>query len=168
MSTPPPPGPQPGQPSYGATPPAGGPPAGYPGSGYQAPGYPQQSGGRPKGKPTLGIIAAAAAIVGTLIGTIITAIGGAAMGSSLSGMYDYDAYSGQIPDAALGGILGIFAGFAVYGILALWGLIQGIVATVLNRGRGWGIAAIVISVLGGVPVFLGYVIGIASAVPSYY
>ncbi|MGO1839067.1 MAG: hypothetical protein ACTH2J_00810 [Candidatus Microbacterium stercoravium] len=42
----------------------------------------------------------------------------------------------------------LVAAWIVHALIALWGLIQGIVATAVNRGRGWGIAAIVIASIG--------------------
>jgi len=42
----------------------------------------------------------------------------------------------------------LVAAWIVHALVALWGLVQGIVATAANRGRGWGIAAIVIASIG--------------------
>lgn len=56
-------------------------------------------------------------------------------------------------------VLGI-AAFTIYGIFALWGFIQGIVAAVKSRGRGWGFAAIAVAVLGGIAVVVAFVSGI--------
>lgn len=36
----------------------------------------------------------------------------------------------------------------VHALIAVWGLVQGIVAAAVNRGRAWGIAAIVIASIG--------------------
>ncbi|WP_203137934.1 hypothetical protein [Microbacterium sp. JZ31] len=55
----------------------------------------------------------------------------------------------------------------VAGALGIWALIQGIVAVVKRRGRGAGIAAIVISAVGpflaGIAAFVGAVLGIAGS-----
>ncbi len=40
-------------------------------------------------------------------------------------------------------------------ILGIWALVQGIIATVKNRGRGWGIAALVIALIGPVAFAIG-------------
>ena len=42
----------------------------------------------------------------------------------------------------------LVAAWIVHALIALWGLVQGIVATAVNRGRAWGIAAIVIASIG--------------------
>lgn len=68
---------------------------------------------------------------------------------------------------ALNAALLTFAAFAVWGVLALWGLIQGIIAAVKNRGRGWAIAAIVIAVLGVGAVAIFYGIGVAAGVAPF-
>ncbi|WP_105565506.1 hypothetical protein [Microbacterium halophytorum] len=176
-----------GQPAYGenappAYPPQGQPPyaaqggPGYPpGQGYPAAGYPApyQKQPRPKGKPTLGIVAAIAAIVGVIAGCIIVGASASALGqyigdATMNGMsdsYEYDEYATFDDTAFLPYLGGVFAGFAVYGILALWGLIQGIFATVLNRGRAWGITAIVVSVVGFVPVMITYGITFIGSIP---
>lgn len=156
--------------------PQGGPGYPPPGQGYPQPGYPApyQKPPRPKGKPTLGIVAAVAAIVGVIAGCIIVGASAAALGqyigdTAMTGMsdstYEYDEFGEFGETGFLPYLGGIFAGFAVYGILALWGLIQGIFATVLNRGRAWGITAIVVSVVGFVPVMVTYGLTFIGAIP---
>jgi hypothetical protein len=40
-------------------------------------------------------------------------------------------------------------------ILGIWALVQGIIAIAKNRGRGWGIAAVVIAVIGPIAFGIG-------------
>lgn len=136
---------------------------GYPGAQQPYPGqpaaYPPPRTPRPKGPATLGIVAALAAILGTVAGSIIVGVSGSMLGDFIAkeSQKAMEDSSYVLDDSSfVGYIMGIGLGFAVYGLFGLWGLIQGIIATVLNRGRGWGIAAIVISVLGIVPVLIVY------------
>lgn len=170
MSTPPPPGPgypQPGQNPSGSYP-GQAQPSGYPaappyaGQGYPAPAYPPPSAGRPKGSPTLGIIAAVAAIAGVVIGAVLVGVSGAALGNLIADTATGAVDSQSIDEEdVLPFFFGVFAGFGVYGVLGTWGLIQGIIATVLNKGRGWGIAAIAVSVLGAIPVIIVFAVTFA-------
>ncbi len=163
MSTPPPYPPEQnpqGQNSY-----PGNPGPAYPGAQQPQQGYPGQAAyppprtPRPKGPATLGVIAAIAAIVGTVAGAVIVGISGTMLGDFISteSQKAMEDTSYVLEDSSfVGYMMGIGLGFGLYGLLGLWGLIQGIIATVLNRGRGWGIAAIVISVLGVIPVIIVY------------
>ncbi len=66
-------------------------------------------------------------------------------------------------DPAVMGQLG--GGLVVVGIaaiLGLWALVQGIIAAVVNRGRGWGVFAIVLAVVATIATF-GTYIGVAAA-----
>jgi outer membrane lipoprotein SlyB len=45
--------------------------------------------------------------------------------------------------------------FWVGTILGIWALVQGIVAIVKNRGRGWGIAAVIVAVIGPIAFATG-------------
>jgi len=184
MSTPPPPSNgYPGQDAGGYPQQSPGYPA-QPQGGYPAPGaYPAQPQGgypvpgayppppvrapRPKGSPTLGIIAAVAAIAGIVIGSVLVGVSGAQLGSFVSDAASSTTDPSMIDeDEFVPFLLGVFAGFGVYSVLAIWGLVQGIVATVLNRGRGWGIAAIVIAVLGIIPVMIVWAATFLTAIPS--
>ncbi|MFF7683619.1 hypothetical protein ACFZA2_12760 [Microbacterium sp. NPDC007973] len=140
----------------------------YPDAG-RAPSAPVYDGGRRS--TTLGLIAFLAAAAGVVVGIILAVIAGVQAG----GLQQYAGLDGQNdpttfpPDASqkaiAASVLGI-AAFAVYGIFALWGFIQGIVAAVKNRGRGWGFAAVAISVLGGIAVIVAFVTGIGIGVGS--
>jgi len=155
------------------SPPAGSQPSGYPAANYAPPA--NQAEPKTKGPAGLGIIAFAASLAGAVIGSILALIGG--MQTGALGQYaEVSSGSGTVDGSSLppegqqmlitAGIL-IFAAFAVWGILALWGFIQGIVAAVKNRGRVWGIVAIVIAVLGIGAVATFYGIGIAAGVAPY-
>jgi hypothetical protein len=157
-----------------APPPAYQPPAGSTAAGS----YPPPPAGEPatgtKGPARLGIIAFVAALAAAVIGSVIAFIAGM-QGGSLAQYADVTGGSTVDADslppegqqlAISAGVLA-FVAFAVWGILALWGLIQGIVAAVKNRGRGWGIAAIVIAVLGVGAVAIFYGVGVAAGIAPY-
>lgn len=180
MSTnPPDPQGQPTQPAY--QPPAGSSEPGYPPAspapaGSYAPPPSEDRGPRPKGPSGLGVIAFVAALAGALIGSILAFIGGLQTGGLVQygelrpdGSYSVDPNSVPVEaqQLAVSAALLTFAAFAVWGILALWGFIQGIIAAVKNRGRGWAIAAIVIAVLGVGAVAIFYGIGAAAGVAAY-
>lgn len=132
------------------------------------------SGARAKGARGLGLIAFVVALAGAVIGSILGFIGGMQSGSlaeyvDITGTTQVD--PSTIPPegqnaAVVGGILTL-AAFVVWGALALWGLIQGIIAAVKNRGRGWGIAAIVVAVLGIGAVLTFASIGLAVGAGPY-
>ncbi len=139
----------------------------YPDAG-RAPSVPQPPVA-PRRSSTLGLIAFLAAAAGVVVGGVLAVIAGVQAG----GLQQYAGLDGQAdpttfpPDASqkaiAAGVLGI-AAFAIYGIFALWGFIQGIVAAVKNRGRGWGFAAIIIAVLGGIAVIVAFVSGVGIGV----
>lgn len=129
---------------------------------------------RPKNSNRLGLIAFVVSLLAIVIGSILASIGGMQSGS-LAQYADYSGGTatidaGTLPDSAsqtaiAAGVLTV-SGFLVWGVLALWGFIQGIIAAVKNRGRGWGIAAIVLSVIGGGIVFAFFVLaGTIAAAP---
>ena len=170
---PPAPEPQGSQPAYqpptpGASAPPPAAPESYPtaAGSYPAPPAEYQTG-KPKGPSTLGVIAFVVALAAVIIGSIVVYIGGQTLGA----LVEYSGTSGTVdantlpPDAqnaaASGGIMTV-VGFAVFGVLALWGFIQGIVAVVKKRGRGWGIAAIILAVIGGVIVSILWGVGFAA------
>ncbi|KZE41205.1 hypothetical protein [Microbacterium sp. T32] len=145
-----------------------------PQAGYSAP--PAAYGApaaRPKGSSRLGLIAFVAALVGIIIGSILATIGGMQTGgltqyadySTGTGTLDYDSVPPSVQQMGIAAGLLTIAAFLVWGAFALWGFIQGIVATVKNRGRGWGIAAIVLAVIGGgiVLIFLTVGVGVGAA-----
>lgn len=139
-------------------------------SAYAAPDY--APGHRAPVSKKLGIIAFVASLLAVVIGAILAFVAGL----QAAGIAQYaDTSTGQVDPSTLPpgaeqsaiavGVLSV-AAFAVYGILGLWGFIQGIIAAVKNRGRGWGIAAIIIAVLGGIVVVTALGVGAAAGVGS--
>ncbi len=167
MSTAPPP-PEPyGQP----VPRADGYPASAGQNAYGAPAPQYSPASRPVVSKKLGIIAFVASLIAVVVGAILAYVAGL----QSAGLAQYADGTGQIdpnniPPAA-GEAAAAFAGlslaaFVIYGLFGLWGFIQGIVAAVKNRGRGWGIAAIVLAVLGGVVVVSALGIGASVGIGS--
>lgn len=147
-------------------------------SGYAAPpaGYAASaSPTRPQGSNRLGLIAFVASLLAVVIGSILALFGGIQSGSLAQFASAVDT-SGNVDAAALpaaanqialaAGALSV-AAFLVWGAFALWGLIQGIIAAVKNRGRGWAIAAIILSVIGGGIVFVFFVVGAGIGAAPY-
>lgn len=121
------------------------------------------------------LIAFVASLLAVVIGSILAFFGGIQSGSlaQFAGAIDSNGNveSGALPASAnqialAAGALSV-AAFLVWGAFALWGLIQGIIAGVKNRGRGWGIAAIVLSVVGGGIVFVFFVVGAGIGAAPY-
>jgi hypothetical protein len=155
------------------SPPADSAPSGYPAANYAPPvGEPAP---KTKGPAGLGIIAFAASVAGIVIGSILAFMGGLQTGglgqyaevSSGSGTVDGNSLPPEGQQMLITAGILTFSAFAVWGVLALWGLIQGIIAAVKNRGRGWGIAAIVLAVIGIGAVVTFYGIGLAAGVAPY-
>jgi len=146
--------------------------AGYPAS----PGYQPPTAAPQKPSNRLGLIAFAVALAAIIIGSILAFIGGMQSGALVQyattgpdGTPQIDPSNlsaGEQQAAATAGLLTV-AGFLVFGVLGLWGFIQGIVATAKNRGRGFGIAALVLAVLGGVVVAVVFGAGAAAGAAPY-
>ncbi|EYT66138.1 hypothetical protein H489_0104985 [Curtobacterium flaccumfaciens UCD-AKU] len=127
---------------------------------------------KPK-KKTLGVVAFVLGLAALVIGVI----GGYVMGSALA---NSDAINNLVPssgatpdqqelqrqlmnDPAVISQIGVGAVIAgVAAILGLWALVQGIIAAVTKRGRGWGIFAIVLAVVATIATLVTYV-GVAAA-----
>ena len=124
-------------------------------------------------KKTVGVVAF---VVG-LLSLVLGVIGGYIIGSALanSGALNDLVQGGSTtitPEQAQGQILNdpavqsqFYGGAAVVGIaaiLGLWALVQGIIAAVLKRGRGWGVFAIILAVVATLATFGTYV-GVAAA-----
>jgi hypothetical protein len=140
-----------------------------------APGYappPPAAERRAKGPSGLGIVAFVAALAGAIVGGVLAYIAGLQLGPlatlSSNGQTTVDP-SDLTPEmqqaAATGGLLAVVAFVAMF-VLALWGFIQGIVAAVRNRGRAWGIVAIVVAVLAWLPVVIMLGVGTAAGLAS--
>lgn len=116
-----------------------------------------------RGTSSLGIVALLAAVAAALCAPIIAGIAAFNVGlgagreialRSLTADFDWSVLA-PVRDWVLVGELAFWAGTAV----GLWALIQGIVAIVKNRGRGAGIAAVVIAALG--PILFGVAVQLA-------
>jgi hypothetical protein len=137
-----------------------------------APAWQSHDEPKPK-KKTLGVVAFVLGLAALVIGVI----GGYVMGSALA---NSDAISNLVPsggatpdqqelqrqlmnDPAVISQIGVGAVIAgVAAILGLWALVQGIIAAVTKRGRGWGIFAIVLAVVATIATLVTYV-GVAAA-----
>ncbi|MFG6445161.1 hypothetical protein ACFXP7_07485 [Microbacterium sp. P06] len=157
---PPAPEPQGSQPAY--QPPAPGASAQPPAPQYTPGAYPAAPGAsygsdpaaQPKPSNRLGLIALIITLAAVIIGSIVVYMGGQTLGglveyTGTTGTVEAETLPAEAQSAAASGALVTAVGFGIFGILALWGFIQGIVAAVKNRGRGWGIAAIILAVIGG-------------------
>lgn len=144
---------------------------------YEAPSAPPSYAGAParrneKGSARLGVFAFVVALLAAVIGSILVFIAGlqfgavAAVTGDGSTPVDPSDLTPAIEQAWTLALILAPTGFIVMAVLALWGLVQGIVATVKNRGRGWGIAAIVIAVFAWVPVVVFLGIGTAAGLAA--
>ncbi|WIB32695.1 phage holin family protein [Curtobacterium sp. MCSS17_005] len=137
-----------------------------------APAWQSHDEPKPKKKKTVGIIA----FVLGLLALVLGVIGGYIMGSAISN-------SGALSDLLQNGSTTVtpemqneimsdpavrsqfMGGIAVAGVaavLGLWALVQGIIAAVTKRGRGWGIFAIILAVVATIATIVTY-IGVAAA-----
>ncbi|WP_314456540.1 hypothetical protein [uncultured Microbacterium sp.] len=161
-TTPPPPEPYNPPPTRSEAQPAPG--------GYAAPAYAPEHRGPVSKK--LGIIAFVVSVLAVVVGAILAFVAGVQTGGlgqyvdSSTGQVDPESLPPGAEQSAIAVAALSVAAFVVYGILGLWGFIQGIIAAVKNRGRGWGIAAIVIAVLGGIIVITALGVGAAVGVGS--
>lgn len=138
-----------------------------------APAYSPPPSAQPaaKGPATLGVVAFVVAVAGALIGSILGYVAGlqlgpvAAYGADGTTLSASDIPADVQQSAVTGGIL-VLAAYGVMAVLALWGLIQGIVAAVKNRGRGWAIAAIVVAVIAFLPVSILFGLGTAAGLAA--
>ncbi|WP_146238508.1 MULTISPECIES: DUF308 domain-containing protein [unclassified Curtobacterium] len=137
-----------------------------------APAWQSHDEPKPK-KKTLGVVAFVLGLAALVIGVI----GGYVMGSALA---NSDAINNLVPssgatpdqqelqrqlmnDPAVISQIGVGAVIAgVAAILGLWALVQGIIAAVTKRGRGWGIFAIILAVVATIATLVTYV-GVAAA-----
>lgn len=163
-----------GAPGY--APPAGyAPPQGYarpqgyaPPQGYaRAPGYAPGSATAPvfgapavpaRGGRTLGIVAfvlSLIATVGAAIAVAPAAFGiGLGAGKELASRPISTDFDWAVLSAVRDWVLLAETAFWIGTAVGVWALVQGIIALVKGRGRGWGIAAVVIAALGPVVFFV--------------
>ncbi|MGO1257175.1 MAG: hypothetical protein ACTHY8_05695 [Microbacterium gubbeenense] len=109
---------------------------------------------RPRPRRALGIVAFIASVSALLLGAIGIWAAGFALGR-LVRISDYpdlvQETSTQLWDTlgrAVIAVVILVAAWLVHALIAVWSLVQGIVATAVNRGRAWGIAAIVTASIG--------------------
>lgn len=109
----------------------------------------------------LGIVAFIASAAALVLGAVGIWLAGFSLGrlvrltdypDLLENVGDVDALLGDAQDqlweslGRAGIALGILVlAWVVHALVALWGLVQGIVATALDRGRMWGVIAIVVA-----------------------
>jgi hypothetical protein len=120
----------------------------------------------PKGLGVVALIVAAVALVFSVVLSVFSGLAFAPLASqaiSPGGTIDQSALDPNDPGVGVFGMLGMvffFGGSA----LGIWALVQGILATVKKRGRGFGITAIALAVATPVICFvLFYVVAFASA-----
>jgi hypothetical protein len=150
------------------------PPQGYaPPQGY-GPYTPQRQPSAPRRAPGLGLVAfflsLAAAIVAPVIGSIAAYNIGSGIGAGIStsierlnANLDPSVFT-PVREWVLMGEVAFWVGT----VLGIWALIQGIIAITKNRGRGWGVAAVVLTTLGPLLFFLAvqaWILGMTSVVP---
>lgn len=137
------------------------PPAGYPTAppAGTAPGSPAPGSPAPRSS-VLGFTALALALVATVGASLVAAIASFNIGLGagrevasrpFTGEFDW-AVLAPVRDWVLWGEVSFWVGTAI----GVWALVQGIVAVVTARGRGAGIAAVVVAALG--PVAFGAVV----------
>jgi hypothetical protein len=154
--------PQHGQPQYGQQPYAAAPAsAGAPSwQGYEEP--------KAK-KKTVGVIAFVVAVAALVVGIIGGALFGGVFGGS-EAFRESVQNGGATPSAsdimalttsssAVTGSLLFYLGSA----LGLWAIVQGIVAAVTKRGRGWGVFAIILAVVAAIAFVVAILISAVSA-----
>jgi hypothetical protein len=94
------------------------------------------------------VLAVLATVAATVLGSIAAFSIGVGTGRQLvvdPADIDFDwSILTPVREWVLVGELSFWAGT----ILGVWALVQGIVAIVKNRGRGWGIAAVVVAAIG--------------------
>jgi len=122
-----------------------------PAGGYQAPSAPESR------SAALGVVALILGIVAAIVAPVLGGISGYAIGREVPGIAEYigrytdGTLSFLIPvrDQVLLGEIGLWAG-TLSGVFAI---VLGIVAIARRRGRGWGIAALVLGAAGAIIFF---------------
>lgn len=107
----------------------------------------------------LGIVALCASVLAVLVGAVGIWLSGRALGRILR-IVDYadlviatEAQLWESLERALGALIILVIAWVAHALVACWGLVQGIVATALGRGRGWAIAAIAVALTGWILLF---------------
>lgn len=141
---------------------------------YTVPQHPQYAaavtGTAPIGTRTLGLVALILALAALVVTPVAAAIASFAVGLGAgkeiamrptTAAWDWSVLS-PVRDHVLLGEFAFWGGT----ILGIWAIVQGIVAIVGRRGRGYGIAAVIIAVIApivfGVAAFAAFSLGVAS------
>lgn len=158
-----------GAPAYGAPAPIASPDAPYaaPGGAYAAPstGYVAPYAAVEKASSSLGLAALLLALGAAVVGSLVSGFFAVAIGARLSSNGNLDALSYDpitFLSPARDLVLGAEITFWVATVLGIWALVQGIIAIVKRRGRGMGIAAVIIAVVG--PIFFTFITWVMLAV----
>lgn len=156
---------------YAAPAPTFAPPHGYalPPQGY-GPFAPPPQPPRPAGGSGVGVVAFALAVTAALGATILGAVAGYRIGLGTGrgivlnpAGVDFDwSILTPVRESVLLGEIAFWAGT----MLGIWALVQGTVAIIRNRGRGWGIAAVVIAVIGPIAFAAGVQVLLAAGFAS--
>jgi len=125
-----------------------------PGGGYTAPpaGYTAAyMGAPPKASSALGLVSLLLALGATVVASLVASFFAMEIGRRLSAngnidMLAYDPLTFLSPARDV--VLGAEITFWVATLLGTWALVQGIVAIAKRRGRGMGIAAVIIAAIG--------------------
>lgn len=149
-------------------------PAAYPGGYVQtAPGAPPvpvaAPAPRPSGSPRLGVVALVIALVAVVGGGMLSATTGFAAAADAMARAVVRSPSGlenltgdellALLSPVRGLVLWAEIGFWAATVLGVWALVQGIVAIATRRGRGAGIAAVILAAAG--PVLFAVIVGSA-------
>lgn len=136
------------------------PPTGYapPPQGY-GPYVPLPAAGRVRRGAGLGVVALVLAVLAAVGATILGAIAGYGIGlgtgrslalPAMDLQFDWSILT-PVREWVLLGEIAFWTGTA----LGTWALVQGIVAIVQDRGRGWGLAAVIVAALGPIAFAVG-------------
>ncbi len=126
------------------------PPQGYAMPPHMAPGWAPQA--PPKGPRTLGLVALLGAAVGILIASVLAVVASVNLGPSVMHMIDNVSADGDLDLTYLSSVRGwVLVGelsFWFATAVGIWAIVQGGIATAKRRGRGWGVAAIIVGATG--------------------
>jgi hypothetical protein len=111
-------------------------------------------------------VAFVAGLIVTVASPIVSVVSGATLGHLVKPGDGFSAgfaagANSHDPQTALIGLL-IVAQLLLGSGLGIWALVQGIIAVRRLRGRGWGIAAIVLAAAAPIISFIVYIVAIAA------
>ncbi len=133
-------------------------------------GYPATSGysAKPEARksPVLGIVGfavvALAGIISVILGLVMADPMAAIVAMVPPGTTQID--MSTIPPALLDQLTGPMSGFMLAGLAGIGGWVVSIIAAVTNRGRGWGIAGIIVGIIAPVAALIAMSIAAVAAV----